>query len=681
MITDDYLHSPITSLTGVGPKRADAFARLGIFSLENLITHYPRGYEDRSVIKKIIELTHDESVAIKAVVAAPLQTNIIRKNLKIYTLRVSDGTGFIELVWFNNRFLENRFHVGDSFIFYGKVRLHPKKQMLTPLFEKPGHQKQTGCIMPLYPLTEGLSNAILADSVTQALKRCGYLTDFLPAALRAEFALCERDTALRQIHFPQNQAMQRAARHRLAFDELFLFQTALFSIKAAQKQSAAPRLTASTDGFLKALPFQLTDAQKRVIHEIKTDLATPTPMNRLVCGDVGSGKTIVAAAALYIAIKSGYQAAFMAPTEILAQQHYQRLSKLFAPYGICVGLLSGSVSAKKRRESAEQLANGTMQIAVGTHALLNEKLRFKNLALAVTYEQHRFGVNQRRTLTEKGNTPHTLVMSATPIPRTLALILYGDLDVSLIDELPPGRQSIDTFAVDESYRKRIYAFLEKQMAEGRQIYIVCPLVEENEALALHAATQYAETLRKKIFPHTAIGLLHGKMKPGEKEAIMADFKTGRLSILVATSVIEVGIDVPNATVMLIENADRFGLSQLHQLRGRVGRGSHKSYCILMSSTKNATAIERLQVMKQERDGFKIAEADLAQRGPGEFFGTRQHGLPTFKIANLYSDMELLQQTTLAARRLIQNEIDCSPDEKAAIQSKIDALFNNHVTIS
>lgn len=680
-MTDEFLHAPITKLTGVGPKRADAFAKLGIITLGDLLNHYPRGYEDRTVIKKIIELTHDETVCIKATVAAPLQANRIRKNLHIYTLRVADGTGFIELVWFNNRFLENRFRVGDTYVFYGKVHLHPKKQMLTPLFEKPDHQKQTGCIMPLYPLTDGLSNAIVADCVAQILARNPEAEDILPQALRQEFALCQRSEAIRNIHFPENHTMREAARRCLAFEELFLFQSALFSVKAAQKKAEAPRLAADPTPFLNHLPFAPTGAQNRVIREIAADLAANAPMNRLVCGDVGSGKTIVAAAALFIAVQSGFQAAFMAPTEILAQQHYKTLSATLAPYGIKVCLLTGSVSSKARREAAESLADGSADIAVGTHALLNEALQFKRLALTVTDEQHRFGVNQRRRLTEKGTAPHTLVMSATPIPRTLAFILYGDLDVSLIDELPPGRQKIDTFAVGEAYRKRIYAFLQKQMNEGRQIYIVCPLVEESEAMSLHAAAQYAETLRTKVFPHASVGLLHGKMKPAEKEAVMTAFKDGELSILVATTVIEVGIDVPNATVMLIENAERFGLSQLHQLRGRVGRGKHKSYCILMSGTGSATAIERLLVMKHESDGFKIAEADLKQRGPGEFFGTRQHGLPIFKIASLYSDMELVQQTTMAARRFIDGKMPCTPAETKRLKEKIAALFNNHVTFS
>ncbi len=680
-MTDDVLKTPITQLSGVGPKRADAFAKLGIFTFGDLVTHYPRAYEDRSATKKIIELSHDETVCIKAVVAGALQTNYKRKNLKIYTLRVSDGTGFIELVWFNNRFLEKRFKQGDAYIFYGKVRLTPKKQMLTPLFEAPGHQKQTGCIMPLYPLTEGLTNAVLADCIAQVLARFTTLQDTLPAALRSEFALCELNFAIHNIHFPKNQADCAIARRRLAFEELFMFQTALFSLKAANKRHAAPQLSADVHTFLAALPFSLTDAQNRVIREIIGDLSSGLAMNRLVCGDVGSGKTIVAAAALYSAVQNGFQAAFMAPTEILAQQHHKSLSALFQPYGIRVELLSGSLPAKLKREALERLACGTAQIAVGTHALLSETVHFHNLALTVTDEQHRFGVNQRKLLTEKGENPHMLVMSATPIPRTLAFILYGDLDVSMIDELPPGRQTIDTFAVGESYRKRVYAFLQKQIDAGRQAYIVCPLVEESDALSLHAAAQYAETLQKKVFPNVPVGLLHGKMKPSEKDAVMSAFKNGDLKILVATSVIEVGIDVPNATVMMIENAERFGLSQLHQLRGRVGRGSHKSYCILMSGTQNDTALHRLQVMRRESNGFKIAEADLAQRGPGEFFGTRQHGLPVFKIACLYSDMELLQQTTLAARRYIDGQILCTDEEKTKIEQKIEALFNNRVTFA
>ncbi len=681
-MADCGLQSSIEQLSGVGKKRAAAFAKLGIFTLADLLAHYPRTYENRKLFKKIIELVHEETVCIKAVVSSSVSTNLVRKNFSVSTVKVSDGTGFLELVWFNNRFIEDRLKKGETYIFYGKVRLLPKKQMLTPIFEAPENQKQTGRIMPIYPLTDGLTESFMADCVAQALElTSGQVKDCLPITLRHHYQLCEINYALENIHYPLNREAYVAARRRLAFEELFLFQAALFSYKERRQTGKSPILSASPDHFIKTLPFTLTGAQSRVISEISNDISSGISMNRLVCGDVGSGKTAVAAAAIYVAVKSGYQAAFMAPTEILATQHYEGLSKLFAAHGISVVLLCSSLSPKARREALAKLQDGSAQVAVGTHALLSENVAFCNLGLAVTDEQHRFGVDQRRLLSTKGENPHVLVMSATPIPRTLALIIYGDLDVSIIDELPPGRQKIDTFAVNENYRERVFAFLKKELTAGRQAYIVCPLVEESELTELQSVTAYGKLLHKNGFPADKIGVLHGKMKGNEKETVMSDFKEGKISVLVATTVIEVGVDVPNATIMLVENADRFGLSQLHQLRGRVGRGIHKSYCILMSQNTQEAAMARLSVMKHEENGFKIAEEDLKQRGPGEFFGTRQHGLPAFRIANLYTDMELLKQTTLAARTYVSGELACTQEEKAFISQKINALFQNHVTFN
>ncbi len=676
------LNSRISLLSGVGAKRAAAFGKLGIFTLADLLAHYPRTYEDRTTFKKIIELQHEETVCIKAAVSSSVSTNIIRKNLKIHTVKVSDGTGFLELVWFNNPFIEKQIKKGETYIFFGKVRLSPKKQMLTPVFELPENPKQTGRIMPIYPLTEGLTQNFVSGCIAQALSHCtGQLKEYFPAALRSAYQLSEINFAVENIHFPTGKEEYLSARKRLAFEELFLFQTALFSMKMRQVKCCAPRIKASPEPFISALPFTPTGAQSRVIREIYQDISGGIAMNRLVCGDVGSGKTVVAAAAIFSAAKNGFQSAFMAPTEILARQHYLNLQKLFASQGIQVELLTGSLSAKERRLAACRLESGESQVAVGTHALLSEDVSFSNLGLAITDEQHRFGVEQRRILTEKGENPHVLVMSATPIPRTLALIIYGDLDISIIDELPPGRQKIDTFAVNESYRKRIYTFLQKEINAGRQVYIVCPLVEDSDATELQSVTAYLKKLTDSGFSPDKVGILHGKMKPAEKEATMNAFKENRLSILVSTTVIEVGVDVPNATVMLIENAERFGLSQLHQLRGRVGRGAEKSYCILMAQSQQEGALARLSVMKQESDGFKIAEEDLKQRGPGEFFGTRQHGLPSFRLADLYTDMALLQQTTLAARDYLSGKFPCTSDEKKEISKKIDRLFNNHVTIS
>ncbi|MBR6728935.1 MAG: ATP-dependent DNA helicase RecG [Clostridia bacterium] len=681
-MAEDVFKTDIRQLSGVGEKRAVAFSKLCIKTLGDLLCHYPRTYENRKTIKKIIELQHDETTCVKAVVFSAVKTSVIRKNLRVHKVKVSDGTGFLELVWFNNRFLEQRLVKGETYVFYGKVRLSPQKQMQTPIFEIPEKQTQTGRIFPIYPLTEGLTDAFLAACVTQALSLCcGRMEDPLPASLRQTYQLCSLDFALANIHFPQDRKAYETARRRLVFEELFLFQTALFSLKERNNDVKAPYMTASYTAFTDSLPFRLTNAQARVIREIAADLQKSTAMNRLVCGDVGSGKTAVAAAAVYMAVKSGYQAAFMAPTEILAAQHFSGLSAFFKSHGIRVVLLSGSMPGSARKAALEQIASGTADVVVGTHALLSENVQFSRLGLAVTDEQHRFGVNQRRTLSDKGENPHVLVMSATPIPRTLALIIYGDLDVSVIDELPPDRQKIDTFTVTEGYRKRIYAFIDKELDAGRQVYIVCPLIEENETLTLRSAADYAAELQKKIFPHRRIGLLHGKMKNAEKDAAMADFKAGKTDILVATSVIEVGVDVPNATVMLIENAERFGLSQLHQLRGRIGRGQFKSYCILMNQSRQEAAQQRLKTMREQSDGFKIAEEDLKQRGPGEFFGTRQHGLPGFKIANLYTDMPLLQETSRAAQDFTEGKIPYSAEEFSAISGKINALFDNRVTFS
>ncbi|MBE7048605.1 MAG: ATP-dependent DNA helicase RecG [Ruminococcaceae bacterium] len=675
------LQMSITQLTGVGPKRADAFGRLGIFTIQDLLAHYPRGYDNRQIYKKIIELSHNESVCIHATVVGELQTKIIRKNMKIHTLRVSDGTGFLELVWFNNPFLDARFKKGDSYIFYGKVRLTPKKQMLTPIFEQPGKQKNTGKIVPLYPLTSGLNETLVSNCVAKALSLCGTLQETLPEALRKAYMLCDYHFAVTNMHFPCNKASYEKARRRLAFEELFLFQSALFSIKKRQHSFRASILSVSPEPFLATLPFTFTHAQTQVLHEIMKDMASGITMNRLVCGDVGSGKTAVAAASMYTAVESGYQAAFMAPTEILAMQHYQNLKKMFAPHHINVEFLTGSMPVTARRKALANIQSGAAQIIVGTHALLSTQVQFCRLGLAITDEQHRFGVSQRQTLSAKGENPHVLVMSATPIPRTLALVMYGDLDVSIIDELPPGRQKIDTFVVGEQYRNRIYSFIQKEITAGHQAYVVCPLVEDSEDKMLHSVTEYAKKLQTTVFPNESIGILHGKMNSGEKDAVMYNFQKGIHTVLVATSVIEVGVDVPNATIMLIENAERYGLSQLHQLRGRVGRGSSKSYCILLSQSNGKDASTRLQVMKEEQNGFKIAEADLKQRGPGDFFGIRQHGLPPFRLASLYTDMMLLQQTTEAAQNYVENKLSISAKEKTLLSKQIEDLFNNHVTIN
>ena len=683
MNQQDRLSGDVRFIKGVGEKRASAFYALGVHTAGDLLSYYPRAYEDSTQIKKIMECQHGETVCIRATVSSALRKNIIRRNMTIYTVKVSDGTGILELVWFNMRFLDSQIKPGEEFIFCGKIQLFPKKQMQTPLFERPGTQKQTGRIVPVYPLTAGLTQKIISACVESVLSGADGLDDPLPAPLREKYGLCPAPEAYRNIHFPASQGALDAARKRLVFEELFFMQAALFLLKGRRDELHAvpiPPCSALPE-FIRSLPFPLTGAQNRVLSEIMADIQKEVPMNRLVQGDVGSGKTIIAACAMFAAAQAGMQSALMAPTEILAAQHCESLQALFAPHGVGVELLTGSMGAKARREALERIACGESAAVVGTHALLGEQLEFANLNLVITDEQHRFGVNQRKLLGDKGQNPHTLVMTATPIPRTLALVVYGDLEVSAIDELPPGRQKVDTFAVGESMRSRIYAFIRKEVSAGRQAYIVCPLVEESEQTDLKSVTEYAETLKKDIFPDLSVAFLHGKMKPKEKEAVMSQFASGSIQILVATSVIEVGVNVPNASVMVVENAERFGLSQLHQLRGRVGRGQDKAYCILFNQSRQADARQRMEVMRRSSDGFFIAEKDLELRGPGEFFGTRQHGLPPLKIANLYSDLDVLSETTAAVRGLLASDPTLSKAENKPILYKIRDIFKQNITFS
>lgn len=678
-----YLNQSVNVLKGVGEKRAKLLSSLGISTIEELITAFPRGYEDRTVFKKIIECKNDETVCIKATVLSSMQVKKVRKNLTIYTLSVSDGTGTLELAWFNIRFLENKFHKGDTFVFYGKISLYPKKRMSSPIFEKEGEKRQLGRIYPVYPLTAGLNQHMFSGYVKEALLNISDIPETLPSYILEKYELFDRKTAIFTIHFPKNQSALNMARKRLVFEELFTFQTALYYLKGshAGKKSAKPYETDCTKEFISSLPFQLTNAQTRVINEICEDLGNGKAMQRLVSGDVGSGKTIVAASAMFITAKNGFSSAMMAPTEILARQHFDNLKKIFSPLGIETVLLLGAQTAKEKNAVYERIKSGEVLCVVGTHALISEGAEFSNLGLVITDEQHRFGVNQRRILSEKAVNPHTLVMTATPIPRTMALIIYGDLDISMIDELPPGRQKVETFVLKKHHHEKVYNFIRKEAHFGRQSFIVCPLVEDSENMNLKSVTEYAKMLKANIFPDLKSAFLHGKMKPDEKEAIMSDFSDGKIDILCSTSVIEVGVDVPNASVMVIENAERFGLSQLHQLRGRVGRGKHKSYCFLFNESQTEASEKRMETMQNNHNGFKIAETDLALRGPGEFFGTRQHGLPIFKIADLYCDMEILNMTTSAAKELIKDDFELKKEKNALISAKIQNLFNNSVTIN
>ena len=670
------LSDPISMLRGIGPAKQKLFAALNIFTLEDLICHFPRGYEDRTQLVTISQLEADRPACFRATVMNTPRTNHIRKGLDLTKVQVADHSGRLNLTFFNAKYAVEHLEYGREYFFYGTLTGDfTGYGMTNPIFEAVDSQAViTRRVMPIYPLTAGLTNAAVLKAVQQALAVCDPPEEVLPAALRQRYGILGAEEAYHIIHQPASMAQAREARKRMIFEEFFVFSAGLALMRAARAEKrTAPYENTDLAPFYAGLPFTLTGAQQRAIEEILADLKKGTPMNRLVQGDVGSGKTMVAAAAACCAARNGKQTALMAPTEILAEQHYASLSALFAPMGITVALLTGSMTVKEKRNVRQALEEGTVQIAVGTHALISESTVFHALGLVITDEQHRFGVGQRSRLSAKGDAPHLLVMSATPIPRPRALLMYGDLDVSILDELPPGREAVDTFLVGESYRARINAFIRKQVAEGHQCFVVCPAVEENDALDVKSATVWAQTLQQTVFPDLRVALLHGQMKGAEKEAAMAAFARQEADVLVATTVIEVGVDVPNATLMVIEDADRFGLSQLHQLRGRVGRGKSKSYCILTTHNRNAETLQRLKALCKTTDGFKIAEEDLKLRGPGDFFGSRQSGLPAFHMADLDFDLELLKQAQQASVQWIEEGQDTP--ESAALRKRVGTLFS------
>lgn len=673
------LSTNVRYIKGIGEVRAKALEKLGIVTLRDLVGYFPRRYEDRSVIYPIAQLPIGEMACCQAMIAGHPTSRRITGGRTVVKVRAVDDTGVLDLTFFNQAYLQDRLHPGDSFIFCGRVEGSLlRRQMTNPLMEPEGQRQLTGQIMPVYPLTKGISQPALQKAVRQGLDACRtLLPDVLPDPVRREHQLCYVNYAYENIHFPASFEALAQAHRRLVFEELFLVTCGLQLLRSRRTDVAAPACRrVDMAPFYAALPFPLTAAQRSAIDDAIGDMTAGRPMNRLCQGDVGSGKTMVAAGCVWFAAQSGWQSALMAPTEILARQHYESLTPLMARFGIRCALLTGSTRARERREILAGLADGSIGLCIGTHALLTEDVQYGRLGLVITDEQHRFGVAQRSALGQKAEHPHMLVLSATPIPRTLALIIYGDLDVSVIHELPPGRQQVDTFCVDERYRLRLNGFIRKQVKEGHQVFIVCPLVGENDQLPdeRKAVTAYARTLQEKTFPDLRLAVLHGKMKPKEKESVMAAFAAGEADILVSTTVVEVGVDVPNATLMVVENAELFGLSQLHQLRGRVGRGKAKSYCVLVAQGGGEETKRRLKALTETNDGFRIAEEDLKLRGPGDFFGRRQHGLPSLQIADLNCDMQLLHEAQDAAKALLTEDETLTAPEHRTLKQRIDELF-------
>ncbi|HEX9061445.1 MAG TPA: ATP-dependent DNA helicase RecG [Clostridia bacterium] len=677
---ENILKSPVTSIKGVGQVRAKQFIRLGIFTVEDVLTHFPRDYENRGTLMSIGELPDKESCSFIGIIRSKVESLRPRAGMTIYRLAVGDETGTAVLIWYNQHYIKNVFHIGERYIFYGRTnRKYKSMEILNPVYEKVSEDEiKLPGIVPVYPSTASLSQGIIRACVGSALEMLNdKLTEIIPHDVRIKYGLSEINYCIRNIHFPKTEEDFKIARYRLVFEELFLLQLSLLSIKNALNVSDAGivlNTPENMDDFLRNLPFSLTGAQKRVLGEVLKDLKSGKAMSRMVQGDVGSGKTMIAVLALFTAAVNGCQGVMMVPTEILARQHFDSISALLSPYGIRTEVITGSIGKKDKARLLDDLKEGKIHVIIGTHALIEENVQFERLGLVITDEQHRFGVRQRARLAQKGQNPHVLVMTATPIPRTLALILYGDLDISIIDELPPGRKAIETYPVNNSMRDRINSFIRKRVSEGRQVYIVCPLVDDSDTTDAKSAVKTAERIRDKDFSDLRVGLIHGKMKNSEKDEVMQRFVNGNLDILVSTTVIEVGVNVPNAAVMVIENAERFGLAQLHQLRGRVGRGEHQSYCMLYNESKSDVSKKRMNVMKETMDGFIIAEKDLEIRGPGEFFGTRQHGIPELKIANLYRDMDILKSAQKAALEIINEDPERILEKNIEIYKKIEEKF-------
>lgn len=668
----------IKFLKGVGAVRAEAFYGASVRTVGALLRYYPRTYEDWSKVYPIREAPYGKTCCIKAIVCESPKRIRIPGGKLLFKTTVTDGAGLLNLTFFNNKYIGNMLKEDEEYYFFGKVVAgkYGGREMNSPIFKKAAEQAG---IRPVYPQTSALNSKLIEKCVKTALENVSEIPDFLPEKIINENSLCSLDRAIRNIHFPESYAALEKARNRLIFDELFTLQLGLLSIKNRTEALKTTFVIKEdyTEQFLKGLPFEMTNAQKKSVQEAITDMKKGEPMNRLLQGDVGSGKTAVAAALIYTAARNGWQSALMAPTEVLSEQHYRTFLRLFEGTDIKISLLTGSTKASEKKAIKSALAQGETDLVIGTHALIEDDVEFSRLGFVVTDEQHRFGVAQRAKIASKGENPHIYVMSATPIPRTLALIMYGDLNVSILDEMPPGRQKTETYAVTGEYHARIYNFIKKHLDKGFQGYIVCPLVEESDSelvSELVSAEEYYEKLSNTVFSGYRLGLLHGKMKPKEKDDIMRRFSDGEIQLLISTVVIEVGVDVPNAVVMVIENAERFGLSQLHQLRGRIGRGSEKSTCILVSDAKTDVAKQRFDIMCRTSDGFKIANADLEMRGPGDFFGKRQHGLPELSLADIMTDTEILMKAQAAAVGIIENDRELKSPENQRLSKQVDKLF-------
>jgi len=679
------LKQNIQYVKGVGPNRAQLLNYLGIHTLEDLITYYPRTYEDRRNVRTIEEFADGEEGLIDVVAVSNVSTIRLKKNMTVSKLIVRDETENCLITWFNQPYVKQRFEAGNRYKFYGRItKKNGKAEMNSPVSDPEGENKNTGRIMPVYPTTKKLNENSLRQIVQNGLNMLdGNMPETIPEYIRSQYKLEDINEATMDIHFPKDFERLKKARNRFVFEELLAMQLALLSLKneyESEVRGIEYNKEVHMSDVINSLPFNLTKAQLRVLEEIDRDMESSKPMNRLLQGDVGSGKTIVAMISAYKAVKSGYQVAIMAPTTILAEQHLENFNKILGEFNIKCDILVSSITKKNKEQILQRLKNGEIDIIIGTHALLQENVEFSKLGLVVTDEQHRFGVKQRSVIAGKGLNPDVLVMTATPIPRTLAIILYGDLDISIIDELPPNRKQIETLAVKENMTDRINTFAKKNIDEGRQVYIVCPFVEENEEMDIKAVETLTKKYKNEVFKEYNVEMLHGKMKAKDKERIMQDFKDNKINVLISTTVIEVGVDVPNANIMIIENAERFGLAQLHQLRGRVGRGEYQSYCILKYNGNSDIIRQRMKTMTDTNDGFKIAEKDLELRGSGEFFGTKQHGLPEFKVANLFEDIPILKKVQELAVKIEQTDSKLEKEENKELKILVKKLVKDRIEI-